>query len=44
MMPKPEPDPYSILGVARNATDSEIRDAYRALVANSILTSTRAIP
>jgi curved DNA-binding protein CbpA len=33
MMPKTEPDPYSILGVARNATDSEIRDAYRALVA-----------
>jgi curved DNA-binding protein CbpA len=33
MMPKTEPDPYSILGVARNATDSEIRAAYHALVA-----------
>jgi hypothetical protein len=33
MMPKPEPDPYAILGVARNATDSEIRAAYHALVA-----------
>ena len=33
MMPKPEPDPYSILGVARNATENEIRAAYHALVA-----------
>ena len=33
MMPKNEPDPYSILGVARNATDIEIRAAYHALVA-----------
>jgi hypothetical protein len=33
MMPKTEPDPYAILGVARNATDSEIRAAYHALVA-----------
>jgi len=33
MMPKNEPDPYSILGVARNATDIEIRTAYHALVA-----------
>jgi hypothetical protein len=33
MMPKPEPDPYSVLGVARNATDNEIRAAYHALVA-----------
>ena len=32
-MPKTEPDPYSVLGIARNATDSEIREAYRALVA-----------
>jgi curved DNA-binding protein CbpA len=33
MMPKPEPDPYAILGVARNATESDIRAAYHALVA-----------
>ena len=33
MMPKPEPDPYAILGVARNATEAEIRGAYRELVA-----------
>ncbi len=33
MMPKPEPDPYAILGVARSATDSEIRAAYHVLVA-----------
>jgi hypothetical protein len=33
MMPKTEPDPYAILGVARNATDSEIRAAYHVLVA-----------
>jgi curved DNA-binding protein CbpA len=33
MMPKSEPDPYAILGVARNATDHEIRAAYHALVA-----------
>jgi curved DNA-binding protein CbpA len=30
---KPEPDPYAVLGVARNATDAEIRAAYHALVA-----------
>jgi nitrate reductase gamma subunit len=33
MMPQAEPDPYSVLGVARTASDSEIRAAYRALVA-----------
>ena len=33
MMRQPEPDPYAILGVARNATDIEIRAAYHALVA-----------
>ena len=33
MMPKTEPDPSAILGVARNANDSEIRAAYHALVA-----------
>jgi len=33
MMPKTELDPYSILGVARNATDTEIRAAYHSLVA-----------
>ena len=33
MMPKTEPDPYAILGVARTATDSDIRAAYHALVA-----------
>jgi DnaJ domain len=33
MMPKAEPDPYSILGVARNATDGEVRAAYHVLVA-----------
>jgi hypothetical protein len=33
MMPKTEPDPYAVLGVARNATDSDIRAAYHALVA-----------
>ena len=32
-MPEAEPDPYSVLGVARTASDSEIRAAYRALVA-----------
>ena len=25
-------DPYQVLGVAQNATDEEIKDAYRALV------------
>jgi hypothetical protein len=33
MMPKTEPDPYVVLGVARNATLTEIRAAYHALVA-----------
>ena len=33
MTRKPEPDPYSVLGVARTATDAEIRAAYLALVA-----------
>jgi curved DNA-binding protein CbpA len=33
MMPKTEPDPYAILGVARNATEIEIRAVYHALVA-----------
>lgn len=33
MMRQPEPDPYAILGVTRNATDNEIRAAYHALVA-----------
>lgn len=33
MIPKNEPDPYSVLGVARNASDAEIREAYHALVA-----------
>ncbi len=33
MMPKSEPDPYSVLGIARNATPDEIRAAYHALVA-----------
>ena len=33
MMPETEPDPYSVLGVARTATDAEIRAAYHALVA-----------
>jgi curved DNA-binding protein CbpA len=33
MMPKTEPDPYAMLGVARNATETEIRAAYHALVA-----------
>jgi curved DNA-binding protein CbpA len=28
-----EPDPYSVLGVSRTATDAEVRAAYRALVA-----------
>jgi len=32
-MAKPEPDPYSILGVARNASDTDIRAAYHVLVA-----------
>lgn len=32
-MPKPEPDPYAVLGVARNASPEEIRAAYRELVA-----------
>jgi curved DNA-binding protein CbpA len=33
MTPKAESDPYSVLGVARTASDSEIRAAYHALVA-----------
>ena len=33
MTPKAEPDPYSVLGVARTATEAEIRAAYLALVA-----------
>jgi preprotein translocase subunit Sec63 len=33
MTPKAEPDPYSVLGIARTASDSEIRAAYHALVA-----------
>jgi DnaJ-class molecular chaperone with C-terminal Zn finger domain len=33
MIPKSEPDPYTVLGVARNATLAEIRAAYHALVA-----------
>jgi len=33
MMPKSEPDPYSVLAVARNASEAEIRAAYHALVA-----------
>jgi hypothetical protein len=33
MTRKPEPDPYSVLGVGRAASDAEIRAAYRALVA-----------
>jgi curved DNA-binding protein CbpA len=33
MIPKPEPDPYAVLGVAPTATEAEIRAAYRALVA-----------
>jgi hypothetical protein len=33
MTPKTEPDPYFVLGVARTATDAEIRAAYLALVA-----------
>ena len=33
MMAKPEPDPYSVLGLARTAGDAEIRAAYHALVA-----------
>jgi curved DNA-binding protein CbpA len=33
MTPKAEPDPYSVLGVARTASDAEIRAAYHALVA-----------
>ena len=33
MTPKPEPDPYSVLGVARTATDADIRAAYLALMA-----------
>jgi hypothetical protein len=32
-MRKPEPDPYAVLGVARNATPDEIKAAYRDLVA-----------
>jgi hypothetical protein len=32
-MPKPEPDPYAVLGVARNATPEEIRAAYREMAA-----------
>ena len=33
MIPKNEPDPYAILGVAPTASEAEIRAAYRALVA-----------
>jgi hypothetical protein len=33
MIPKTEPDPYAILGVAPTASEAEIRAAYRALVA-----------
>ena len=33
MTPRSEPDPYSVLGVARTASDAEIRAAYHALVA-----------
>jgi hypothetical protein len=33
MMAKAEPDPYSVLGLARTASDAEIRAAYHALVA-----------
>jgi preprotein translocase subunit Sec63 len=33
MTSKTEPDPYSVLGVARTASESEIRAAYHALVA-----------
>jgi hypothetical protein len=33
MTRKPEPDPYFVLGIARTATDAEIRAAYLALVA-----------
>lgn len=33
MMPKPEPDPYAVLGVARDATPDAIKAAYRELVA-----------
>ena len=33
MMPKTEPDPYSVLGLARTASEAEIRAAYHALVA-----------
>ena len=33
MTSKTEADPYSVLGVARTASDSEIRAAYHALVA-----------
>jgi len=32
-MRKPDFDPYTVLGVARNATGDEIKAAYRALVA-----------
>jgi MYXO-CTERM domain-containing protein len=32
-MPDEEPDPYAVLGVARTATEQELRTAYRELVA-----------
>ena len=33
MTPKTETDPYSVLGLARTASEVEIRAAYHALVA-----------
>jgi hypothetical protein len=44
MTRKPEPDPYSVLGVARTATDAEIRAAYLPWWRSTILIGTRAIP